>query len=909
MKTISCLSRVPILFASLLLVGVPARGQSTFSNIYSFDTNASPAVFSPGGTLAAGPILSTGPDSFIFYGFAYNLASPPGGGIFEFYTDPASFTPLQSFPELTDPAQLNPSTIISFPYGFGLQPGVGSMVLSSDGSEVYGIYPTDDNGDGSVFQMDSDGNNYTNIFTFLSYIDGYVPSGNLALSPDGSALYGTAQRGGTNGTGLVFKVSTADGSFTDLYSFPTNNPTPPLGDYPFGVTLTSDGAVLYGTAIGGPYVNPYGVLYALSTTGTIPPHIIHNFGSINGDGLYPVGNVLLANGMLYGATGGGGIDNPQTPNIQHGDGVIFAVATNGNGYTILHSFLPQDGGAVVGPLLQYNQTLYGVCTVGGSNNTGTIFEVNIDGTGFSVIHTFSALDTNGQNSDGAYPCSALVGGRLSLFGTTLAGGPKGGGTVFQFRPAPVVTISNVPEDQVIQISWGDGVQKFTVQTKTADIQGVFLTPTNILIVTNPSGTKYASFPAASGGFFRLVTAPGPPTVTTTGYASLTTNSAIANGTVFANGADTTVWFEYGPSTNYGVNSATTLVVASNTAIVPVSTPLTAGLQAGVTYYFQLVGTNIYGTNYGGQLTFTTPIPPVVTTLPPTSVGATVATLNGSINGEDEAVAAYFQYDLGPGGPGSTYTYNTRNHQYLGAPGGPAQNFSTTITGLNPGMQYHYQAVGFNGSSYEGFGADTNFTTAALPSTPTIVSPGTNSSFGPYPYVTTLTPTFTWNNNGAASYALSYAEYPSGAGSGTVSNLSGSPAAPVTLQPGTNYVWNLTASDSYGDQSAGSQVLYFSTPGPPITTMDVASNTGPNAVTFYGSVNPNGLPASVQFQFDKGTGTNYGNVVPATPANIGTAVQIYSQNASVATGTLYHVRIYASNSMGITYSAPIQFTSE
>jgi hypothetical protein len=79
-----------------------------------------------------------------------------------------------------------------------------------------------------------------------------------------------------------------------------------------------------------------------------------------------------------------------------------------------------------------------------------------------------------------------------------------------------------------------------------------------------------------------------------------------NGTVNPHGADTTYYFRYGTSTTY---SSQTLVsdAGSETAVVSVPTAIT-GLNGSTKYHYQLVATNINGTSYGGDRTFTTPAP-------------------------------------------------------------------------------------------------------------------------------------------------------------------------------------------------------------------------------------------------------------------------------------------------------------
>ena len=68
------------------------------------------------------------------------------------------------------------------------------------------------------------------------------------------------------------------------------------------------------------------------------------------------------------------------------------------------------------------------------------------------------------------------------------------------------------------------------------------------------------------------------------------------------GADTTAYFQYGSSTNYGSFSSTNSLAATN-AVLNVTNLLT-GLAPGTVYHYQLVAANSAGSTLGSDLTFT-----------------------------------------------------------------------------------------------------------------------------------------------------------------------------------------------------------------------------------------------------------------------------------------------------------------
>lgn len=81
-------------------------------------------------------------------------------------------------------------------------------------------------------------------------------------------------------------------------------------------------------------------------------------------------------------------------------------------------------------------------------------------------------------------------------------------------------------------------------------------------------------------------------------------SATFNGSVNPNGLNTTSWFQWGYTTNYGNITAVTNL-GSDTSFTNFSF-LVSGLTPATTYHFQTVATNAQGTNLGVDIAFTTP---------------------------------------------------------------------------------------------------------------------------------------------------------------------------------------------------------------------------------------------------------------------------------------------------------------
>lgn len=100
-------------------------------------------------------------------------------------------------------------------------------------------------------------------------------------------------------------------------------------------------------------------------------------------------------------------------------------------------------------------------------------------------------------------------------------------------------------------------------------------------------------------------AAAPPVTVTGGSSGVVENGATVSGVVGANGLPTSYGFEIGTSTDYG--PATGLgSVGAGAGETPVSLAL-FGLVPGTTYHYRLTASNVDGTSYGADETFTTSV--------------------------------------------------------------------------------------------------------------------------------------------------------------------------------------------------------------------------------------------------------------------------------------------------------------
>src|SRR5207248_2317146 len=99
-----------------------------------------------------------------------------------------------------------------------------------------------------------------------------------------------------------------------------------------------------------------------------------------------------------------------------------------------------DGAFPAAELTLAGNRLIGTTEFGGDSGVGTIFALNTDGTGFTNLHSFAA-GSGGYfsytNSEGAQPLAGLILSGNTLYGTAAYGGSSGNGTVFSISlPGP-----------------------------------------------------------------------------------------------------------------------------------------------------------------------------------------------------------------------------------------------------------------------------------------------------------------------------------------------------------------------------------------------------------------------------------------------------------------------------------------
>lgn len=409
---------------------------------------------------------------------------------------PAGFTVLHPFSSATGNAPFPALLLISNNF-------YGATV--NGGSGVSGV----------LYKVNPDGTGYTNFYNFTAQVsntnkDGAYPR-NLVLS--GHMLYGATGEGGPNGVGTLFRVNTDGTEFTNIYTFSRSSPG--SNGY-FARPILLSGNVIYGTTSQGGNagkgtlyrINPdgtgitnllnfqpqtllaasnvlYGTTASLTNSGTIftvntngtgfstlytfTPLVSDGQVNTNSDGAFPSAFIWSGN-TFYGTTTEGGAN---------GNGTIFKVNNDGTGFTTLYSFtatppyvpgsntvsdVTNSDGASPDSLILSGSVLFGGASGGGTGGVGTLFQINTDGTGFTNLYNMGSLTwysnvvgtttyVNYTNADGLHPAGLLLVGR-TVYGTAESGGAGNGGTFFSFG-LPAISLNRQFDGTNLILNWSD----------------------------------------------------------------------------------------------------------------------------------------------------------------------------------------------------------------------------------------------------------------------------------------------------------------------------------------------------------------------------------------------------------------------------------------------------------------------
>jgi len=139
---------------------------------------------------------------------------------------------------------------------------------------------------------------------------------------------------------------------------------------------------------------------------------------------------MIADTILYGMTQMGGVN---------GDGCVFSIDTNGNGYKKLLDFNDTNGKQPLGNLTAIRGQLYGMTEFGSVHSIGCVFSIDTNGSGYTKRLVFNG--SNGSRPQGTLTLSGNL-----LYGMTVEGGTNNAGVIFKMDTNNIDKTLNVVDE-------------------------------------------------------------------------------------------------------------------------------------------------------------------------------------------------------------------------------------------------------------------------------------------------------------------------------------------------------------------------------------------------------------------------------------------------------------------------------
>jgi alpha-tubulin suppressor-like RCC1 family protein len=395
-----------------------------------------------------------------------------------------------------------------------------------------------------------------------------------------------------------------------------------------GLALCADGGL---ATWGG---NDTGQLGNGGTTSTNVPGWVNQAGVLAGKTVSAIAAgsahnlVLCADGTLaawgvnhYGQLGNNSTTNSSVPVVIDRTGVLAGktvVAVAAGAYHNLA--LCADG-----TLAAWGYNNYGA--LGNNSTTNSSVPVLVNQTGILAGKTITAISAGGYHN-----LALCSDGTIAAWGYSSAGQLGNLSTTTSIVPLRVNQTGMLAGKTVVGVAAGnahslalcsDGSATAWGDNTNGQLGNGITTSSSVpVLVVNTSLQPGERFIAASCGDSHVVTlvaSPPPPLVITLAATEVATTTAILNGSVNANGSDTAVSFEYGPTTAYGTTVAAVPATLTGTSTTSVRAAL-SGLAPDATYHFRVNATGAGGTVTGEDMTFAT-----APNLPPTFAGFATST--------------------------------------------------------------------------------------------------------------------------------------------------------------------------------------------------------------------------------------------------------------------------------------------
>ncbi|MBK7131846.1 MAG: hypothetical protein IPH69_03195 [Bacteroidales bacterium] len=421
--------------------------------------------------------------------------------------------------------------------------------------------------------------------------------------------------------------------------------------------------------------------------------------------------------------------------------------------------------------------------------------------------------------------------------------------------------------------------------------------------TNSAGTGYGNQVSITTS----ATDPVKPTLTTTSVSAITQTTATSGGNITSDGGGEVLarGICYGTSLNPTLDDSKTI---NGTGTGIFISPFT-GLTPNTLYHVRAYATNIAGTSYGNDVTFTSAAPdPVLATVTTELISTITSTsASGGGNVSDDGGGTVTAKGICWSTTESPTTADAKSTD-----GSGTGSFVSSLTSLSSSTIYYVRAYATN-SAGTAYGEQVSFATlepeGVLPTLTTTTASGITSS-------TASTGGNIINDGGVAVTArgVCYSTSSSPTVANSITN-DGPGTGPFSsslsgLNANTTYYVRAYATNAAGT-AYGNQITFTTAlPDPVLPTVTTASI---NTITHVsasggGNVTADGYTSVTERGICWSTVSNPTTADSKTSDGTGTGA-FSSSITGITASTLYYVRAYAVNSVGTAYGNEVQFTSD
>jgi len=512
-----------------------------------------------------------------------------------------------------------------------------------------------------------------------------------------------------------------------------------------------------------------------------------------------------------------------------------------------------------------------------TNSVGTKYGTEITVNSAQAVATLATTTAASSISS----TSAISGGNITYNGGATV---TASGVVWSTSGSPTVALSTKTTDGT-----ATGVYSSSITN---------LSPGTLYYVrsyaTNNAGTSYG----AEISFTTLTT---PTLAATTAASSIASTTATSGGNITTDGGSAVsvrgiVW-----GTTSNPTTAVTTITTDGTGTGVFTSSLT-GLTPATLYYVRSYATNAIGTVYGAETSFTTlAVAPTLSTTAASSITKYAASAGGTITSNGGSVITVSGICWSTNATPTTSDSKTTD-------GTTSGTFSGSITGLTAGTTYYVRAYATNaiGTSY---GAAQSFTTLSSTSVnPTLAATTTATS------ITTTTAVLGGNvtDEGATQVSARGLVYGTSSGLSTSTVSLGSGAGTFTstltgLAQGTTYFVRSFATNAQGT-AYGAETSFTTQTTPTVSLTATPTSITTTSAVGGGTISSAGGATITTSGLVWGVSTNP-EITLTTKTIDGTTTGTFTSSITGLTqGTTYHVRAYATNSIGTSYGPDITFTT-